>query len=267
MSHTIALAACLAIFQPPPAMEFLNVRTPLGLYGANRPDPRRFLPGDNFILAFDLSGLKITDPGRALFSLEGELFDSTGKSVFKAAPKETESFSPLGGNRVPAYAAVNINPNYPPGKYLYKLTATDLLEKKSATLSYPLEIMAKSLGFILWHMTYEDNFPAPPMAVPGQVLILRYCVIGFETDPKTRKPNLSFSMRILDEAGQPTLAKPFIGEAKDISEEFKDILPITFPIRPNKPGKYKIEVTLVDNLTRNRVTIKQECSLWVYEPR
>ncbi|MFN6050143.1 MAG: hypothetical protein ACK47R_04875, partial [Planctomycetia bacterium] len=61
--------------------------------------------------------------------------------------------------------------------------------------------------------------------------------------------------------------KPFEGEAKEISEDFKDILPITFPIRPNRPGSYRIEVSVVDNMTRNRATIKQQVPFMVLEPK
>ena len=105
------------------------------------------------------------------------------------------------------------------------------------------------------------------MGVPGQEFILRFCVTGFEADAQTRKPNLSFTVRILDEAGVPTLSKPFSGEAKDIPEEFKDIFPISVPIRPNRPGRFTIQVSVTDNLTRTKTTIKQETPFLVLEPK
>lgn len=267
MWNCIAVIALATLAQDTPKLEFLNVRNPLGLYGATRPDAKKFHTGDNFILSFDIQGLKITPEGKAAYSLAGELLDQNKQVVLQTPPKETETFNPLGGNRLPAYAAVPIKLDMPAGTYTYKLTLTDLLDKRTATMTRTFEVAPKSLGFVLWHMTYEDNFPAPPVGVPGQVFVLRFCVTGFEVDPKTRKPNLAFSIRILDEAGKPTLPKPFEGEAKEITEDFKDILPITFPIRPNRPGTYRIEVTVVDNMTRTRTTIKQETPFLVLEPK
>lgn len=267
MWNSIAWILLSALAQDSSKLEFLNVRNPLGLYGSNRPDANKYHTGDNYILSFDIQGLKISAEGNAVYSLAGELLDKNNKVVLQTPAKETETFNPLGGNRLPAYAAVPLKLDMPAGTYTYKLTLTDLADKHTATLSRTFEVVPKSLGFVLWHMTYEDNFPAPPVGVPGQVFVLRFCVTGFEVDQKTRKPNLSFNVRILDENGKPTLPKPFEGEAKEISEDFKDILPITFPIRPNRPGSYRIEVSVVDNMTRNRATIKQQVPFMVLEPK
>ncbi len=248
-------------------LEFLNVRTPMGLYGANRPDSKNYHPGDNFILAFDINNLTINANGRGIYSLAGELFNKDGKSILKTVPKEVESFNPLGGSRLPAYAATPIGLEMLPGSYTYKLMLTDLTDKRTASLSHTFEVLPKSLGFVLWHMVDENNFPTPPLGVPGQEFVLRFCVTGFEVDPQTRKPNMAFTIRILDEAGKPTLSKPFTGEAKDLPEEFKDIFPINFPLRPNRPGRFRVEVSVTDNLTKARTTIKQETPFLILEPK
>ena len=268
MWQSIAVLAFMTTGQQAVApLEFLNIRAPMGIYGANRPDSKKYHPGDNFILAFDINGLKIDAIGQAFYSLAGELFNKDGKSIIKTAPKETPAFNPLGGSRLPAYAAVPISLEMPAGTYTYKLILTDLTDKRTAMLTQSFDVLPKSLGFVLWHMTYENNFPAPPVGVPGQEFILRFCVTGFEADAQTRKPNLSFTVRILDEAGVPTLSKPFSGEAKDIPEEFKDIFPISVPIRPNRPGRFTIQVSVTDNLTRTKTTIKQETPFLVLEPK
>lgn len=269
MWQTFAFMALMTVGQQvaTPPLEFLNIRAPMGIYGANRPDSKKYHPGDNFILAFDINGLKVDAIGQAFYSLAGELFDKDGKSIIKTSPKETAAFNPLGGARLPAYAAVPINLEMPAGTYTYKLTLTDLTDKRTILLTQSFEVLPKSLGFVLWHMTYENNLPAPPVGVPGQEFILRFCVTGFATDPQTRKPNVSFSVRILDEAGIPTLSKPFTGEAKDLPEEFKDIFPVSIPIRPNRPGRFRIEASVTDNLTRTKTTIKQETPFLVLEPK
>lgn len=64
-------------------LEFLNVRAPMGIYGANRPDAKKYYTGDNFIIAFDITGLKIDAIGQAFYSLAGELFNKEGKSIIK----------------------------------------------------------------------------------------------------------------------------------------------------------------------------------------
>src|SRR5947208_1433610 len=68
----------------------------------------------------------------------------------------------------------------------------------------------------------KGEFPAPPVCVVGQGLTLNFWVTGFERDPKSKEPNVSFKMRVL-EGGRSVLAKPPGGEVKTVPADYKMI--------------------------------------------
>ena len=55
-----------------------------------------------------------------------------------------------------------------------------------------------------------ENFPKSLLG-PGQSLFVHGFVVGFERDGGTKQPKLALELRILDEAGKPTLAAPMTG--------------------------------------------------------
>jgi hypothetical protein len=200
-----------------------------------------------------------------------DLTNKEGKSQYKQEPQDLEAFNALGGNRVPAFAHVLIGTDTPEGEYTLKVTVKDRATDKSDSLTRKFEVMPRRFGFVQLGMSYQtptrDVFlAAPPLAVPGQTFLVNFALVGFELD-KARKdqPNIETSMRVLDEDGKPTLAKPYSGEAKDVGPEFKRVIPMQFILQLNRTGKFKIELKATDKVGGK--SAEQVLDLTVVEPK
>jgi hypothetical protein len=271
MWATLALATALNL-APAQAgtLQLKNDRVTYGTLGQERKDSK-LLGGDMFCVTFDIEGLKVRDDGRVQYSMGMDLINKDGKSQYKQEPQDLEMSNALGGGRVPAFANVNIGSETPVGEYTLKVAVKDLATGQSASLTRKFEVLARRFGFVQINMTYQvparDVFlPAPPLAVPGQTFFVNLIVVGFDLD-KARKdqPNVETTMRVLDEDGKPTLAKPYSGLTTEIPPQFKKAIPIQFILQLNRPGKFKIELQGVDKVSGK--TAEQVLDLTVIEPK
>jgi hypothetical protein len=272
MWATLALATALNLAPAQSGtLQLKNDRATYGVLGQERKD-FKLLPGDIFYVAFDIEGLKTTDEGQVHYSMLLDLLNKEGKSQFKQEPRNLDAINALGGNRVPAFAEVTIGTDTPEGEYTLKVIVKDLSTDKSETLTRKFEVLPTKFGFIRVGLCHV--FPgggaftpaAPPIAVPGQSYLVNFAVVGFALD-KDRKdqPNIDASLRILDEDGKPTLAKPFGGQATEVGPEFKKVLPMQFVMSLNRPGKFKLELKATDKITGK--TAEQTLELNVVETK
>ena len=275
MWATLAASAVLAA-APADAgqLQIKNDRFTHGIYGSERKDAQ-IIPGDILWVAFDVEGLKVADDGKVSYSTAMELLDKDGKSQFKENPVGRDSVNTLGGTRLPVWSRVSIGTDTPAGEYTVRITLADQAAKdaKPATLERKFTVVAPRFGLILTAFGYDKPAtappPAPPVAVPGQQLLTFFTVVGFDTKPgKTPKDPLqadvAVEMSILDESGKPTLTKPFTGEIKEVTEDYKTFLPFQFPILMNRPGKYTVVLTATDK-QGNKPPVKQELQLTVVD--
>jgi hypothetical protein len=85
-------------------------------------------------------------------------------------------------------------------------------------------------------------------------LWISFGAVGFGRDAKDQ-PNLTATLRVLDDAGKPTTGKPLVGEVKaDIPKAVK-VLPMQFALHLNRAGKYTVEVKADDKLTGKSATL------------
>lgn len=270
MWATLALTAVVtAAPAQTPSLDLDNVRETYGILGQKRPDAK-LLPGDVYIVAFDIKNLAVKDDGRVVYSMGMELTDKDGKSQFKKEPKELEATNSLGGSRVPSFALSVIGNDTPPGEYTLKVTVKDHTANKEKSLTRKFEVLKPTFGFVRVGITYDGGaVPAPPVAVPGQTYWINFGLVGFELskdkDPAKQHPNLSVEMRIIDlETGKPTVAKPFTAPpVTEASEQFKSFLPFVFPVNLNRSGKFKVELKATDGLAKK--TIEQTLEFSVME--
>jgi len=272
MLITLALlGTTLAPAQDEPKFE--NIRYTYGLLGQSRKG-ESFHPGDVVVLAFDVKGLKAKDDGMVTYSMGFELTkkeNGKDKAVTKGSPMEKRTLNWLGGGDLPSYAYWPIPfDDDSPGEYTMKVTVTDTQTKKSATLSKTFTVEKKSgkLNFVRTAFTHpvpvNDPMPAPPICVTGQSLLLHYTLVGFEFDKKKAKTDVTVTIRVLDEKGDATVKKAL---TSDINSDDKDA-PGIMVFRPaqielNRPGKYKVELTAKDNVSKQ--TAKEVLELTVLE--
>jgi len=251
--------------------ELKNIRFTYGIMGAERKDAQ-VIPGDSLVLAYDIDGLKVAEDGKVQYSTMMELDNKDGKPEFTEKPNDRDTINAAGGGRVPGWSLVTVGSDTTPGTYTVKITVKDRASGKEATFDRKFEVISPKFGIIRTALAYEKApnaapAPAPPVAVPGQVLLAYFTVVNFDTKPGKPKEALQcdvhVEMTVLDDAGKPTLAKPFSGDIKEVAEDYKSFLPFQFPLFFNRSGKYKVVLKATDNYSKK--TTEQSIDVNVIE--
>lgn len=243
MWTTVALVAALSLApQQAGQLSLNNVRSTYGAPGLPRTDAQ-LLPGDQLVLAFDIDGITIDPTGKVVYSTALELADSKGKVLFKQDPVNQETLAGLGGTSVAGMVAIDVGLDQTPGDYTAKVTITDLVSKRSATLTRPFQVLPAGFG-IVRVSTSADADARSPVSVfqAGGSLFVNTGVIGFLRDKTKGQPDVVVELQVLDENGKPTLAKPFVGEINDKVPSNARFLPVQFLVPLNRGGKFTIEL-------------------------
>jgi hypothetical protein len=239
--------------------EFKNDRFTFGILGQSRKDDK-FLPGDVVSLAATVKGLKVEKDGMVTYSMGFEISKKGQKgTIQKREPQEFRVLNWLGGGDLPVFAHWPIpRDTDAPGEYTMKITFTDVQGKKSTTLTKNFTVEKTKLGFV------QTYFMGTPVSVAGQTLGLQYSLVGFEMDKKLKTSNVTVTIRVLDENGKPTLAKPLTSDIKSDEKDAPGIM-IFRPaqIELNRAGKFKVELSAKDNVTDK--TTKEVLDLTVVE--
>jgi hypothetical protein len=231
-----------------------DVRFTYGVLGQKRADTK-LLPGDTLIVAFDVEGITCDDQGKVLYSISTEVLDGSNKMVHRQPPRDLEAIHALGGNRLPAYAQVDVGLQQPAGEYTLKVTVGDRVSRKSQTLNQKFTVLPPDFGLVRISASADPTgtFPAGLLGA-GQTIWVHALAVGFGWDKASKQPNVALQCRILDESGKPTTAKPFSGSVnKDVPANSMS-LPIQFQMALNRPGKFTFEIKATDQVTNKAVT-------------
>jgi hypothetical protein len=266
MLNTLAL---LAVLQAAPnaadGLTLANARITHGALGPTRKQAA-FLPGDSLYLAFDVEGVTVDDAGKVLYSTQTDVSDSKGKVIFHQPHRDLEAIASLGGSRIPAFAQIDIGIEQPPGNYEVKVTVTDRATKKSQTVTQSFQVLEKAFGLVRASCTCDAEARTPVAAaylIPGQTVWVNFHIVGFNRPSADRQPNVTLEMRVLDENGKPTVAKPFTGAInKDVPANAVS-LPAQFHLALNRPGKFTVELKVTDQISGK--TLNQAIPFTVHE--
>jgi hypothetical protein len=247
------------------ALTLSDARATHGILGPARADSK-LLPGDSLFLTFVIDGLKADDAGKVQYSIGTEVTDGQGKSVFRQPPRDQEAVNALGGGRVPAFAQVDVGPDQAAGEYTLKVTVTDRAGGGSQTLTHKCQVLDKALGVVRLTTTCDPEGQLPAgLLGPGQSLYVNGAVVGFARDNATKQPNVDVELRVLDDQGKPTVAKPFGGTIKENVPAKATSLPVQFHLGLNRPGKFTVEVKATDRVANK--TFTQTFPLTVLSPK
>src|SRR5579883_1072005 len=169
MWTTFGLIAALSLApgQTSGGLNLTNIRSTYGLLGAPRSDSK-LLPGDAYFVAFDIEGVKTSDNGEVAYSMSMELIDANKKVWYKQEPRELKALNSLGGNRLPAFAHVEVGVDQPPGRYTLTVNVTDLSTKTSKPFSQEIEVLPAAFGLVRVNLTGPQGAPAPYVGLAGQ---------------------------------------------------------------------------------------------------
>jgi hypothetical protein len=238
------------------SLELTNVRSTYGLLGATRAE-NKILPGDMFFVAFDIDNVQADPNGRVLYSMAMEVTDGKGKIQFKQDPRELEAVNSLGGNRLPAFAHVDIGLDQPPGQYTLKVTVTDRTAKKTQAFERPFQVLERGFGIVRLGLSSDPNgqSAAPNVGVVGQSLWINFLTVGLAQGGANKEPDIGLEMQVTDESGKPTLSKPFTGEAgKDLPKDIQAV-PMQFLLALNRPGKFTIHLKATDRIAKKNAEL------------
>ena len=172
----------------------------------------------------------------------------------------------LGGSRHPIFLVTTLFHDMEPGEYTTAVEIKDLEAKTTAKLDSKFTLKAVEFGLVRVGFVYIPNnakadaqfTPAPPVAVPGQNLMLHFTVVGVSEAGNKNEPNISVTAVIQDENGKPVLAKPIEGKATSFGDDnFRKMkeIPFQIPILINRSGKFKIVVSAKDENSGKTTTL------------
>jgi hypothetical protein len=245
---TAACVAALSLAPNQTGLTISNVRSTYGVLGPTRTEAK-ITPGDSIFLNFDIEGVKPAADGKVGYSLTLEVTNKQGKVEYGLDTPEKEVLNLLGGTTVSAFAQLDVGLEQPEGAYTLKVTAKDKGSGKTASISYPYTVLPRGFGIVRLKTTYDLDAVIPaPLVGDGQSLYVTFGVVGFTRDATKKQPKLSLQLRVLDESGQPTTAKPLAGEVKEGVDEKALGVPVQFLLPLSKPGKFTVELEATDQL-------------------
>jgi hypothetical protein len=246
MWTTLALVALAAAPAQAGELTLTRVRSTHGVLGPARAEDK-LLPGDSLVVCFDIGGMVADDRGRVAYSMGLEVTDGTGKVLFTQGPADMEATASLGGDRVPAFARVDVGLSQPPGEHTLKVTVLDRATGRKGTLTRKATVLPKGFGLVRLALTAdaEGNIPLPALGSGGTAFV-HFGAVGFGRDKDSKQPRLRFAVRVLDDKGKPTAEKERASEvSKGVPADFLAV-PMSFPLTLNRPGKFTVELTATD---------------------
>jgi hypothetical protein len=225
-------------------LEIVNPRPTYGYLGASRPK-EPVLPGDLVSFAFEVKGLKVNKAGVASYSLSMEVRDPKGEVYYKEGPHTAKVLNFLGGDSFPCSSQINVPPDTPPGVYTIRVTIQDRATKNTVVFDGKGKVLKKDFGIVRVG-TFADReglVPVPPVGVVGSSFYVKFAAVGFARDKATKQPSLRVTMRILDDKGKPTFAKPLEGKVNSDVPAEELLVPLQFGITLNRVGTFTVELT------------------------
>lgn len=256
-----ASLALLSLLQPTAVgadgLSIADARLTYGPLGPARTEAS-VRPGDSVHLSFTIRGIATTESGAALYTTAVEVTDAGGKVVFHQPDRKFQEFLPLGGGTVPGFAQLDLGQDIPAGDYTMKVTVTDNAGGKTATTTQKVKVLPKAFDIVRVHFAGDVDALVPVGAYAvGQPLWFHAGLVGFtRAADGTKQPNVSLTLRVLDESGKPLVSKPFSGSVKGDVPAADTILPIRFFVPLNRAGTYTIEVSATDELGKKSATKK-----------
>ena len=258
---TISLALAAGVVGAEP-LQLTNVHATYGVRGPLRAD-NKVMAGDAFVLTFDIEGMTVSDQGEVQYSMATEATDSSGKVIFKHKPHDHQAVIALGGHQIPAFARFNIGLHQAPGDYQVKVTVTDKPSNQTQSITQTVTVLPPDFGIVHVEMSTDEEGKDPTVVFgTGEVLRLHLMLVGFGRNQPDNQPDVQMEVRVLDESGQPVLAKPFSAEINKDTPPDAQALPAQFALAMNRPGKFTVTVKATDKVSNKAAELSLPLQVW-----
>jgi hypothetical protein len=256
MFPTLALAAALSLAPAQNgALTISNDRLTFGgALGPTRPD-NKYQPGDLFLLAFDIENLTVDKEGKVGYQIAMEITDAKGKSVYSTKDGQG-AYLPLGGTKLPSSAFAPLAPEYyPPGTYTCRISIVDQATKAAKELTKKFDVVPAAFGIVNLVASNDQQalLHSPFGGYVGQLLWLNFNVVQFARDDKTKEPDVSVELRVL-EGGSPVTKQPQALHYTRLTRGVTEIAnQMVVPF--NRAGKFTVEIKAECNVTKKTSTV------------
>ena len=145
-------------------------------------------------------------------------------------------------------------PSLLPGDYELKIIVTDRANDKSASITRSFTVLPRAFGLVRLSASRDPDGHLPAfLPAVGQTVWLHCTIVGFERDKDGGQPNVVLEVRIRDEQGKTTIARPLTGTVnKDVPSDAL-ALPMQFPVLLNRAGKFTLELKATDKVSGKSV--------------
>lgn len=257
MKHLVSLFVCLAIAPAVFAkLEISNVQPAQGMIGPARASDDVY-PLDEYVVRFQLSGVKPTPDGKTDCELAIRLVNQAGKAVVdtKAPLQRVLSF---GGDSLPTFAVITFPTNAPAGDYKLTVTVRDRVASDSASFERKLTCKTQEFGILAVRFFHdpEGKLAAGTTGVSGESLYYRFKVVGYD---KSKKVSLTMRAEILDANGKSIDAKPLIADAETTDpEKLATLIQANFngTLALHRVGDFKFKITVEDKVAKKTTTFE-----------
>ncbi len=252
MLASLALVALLQL--PGVGADGLTISQPRLTHGLLGPVRTQAVirPGDGVHLAFDVEGINADETGKASYSTTVNVADGSGKTLFAQPAKKYQEFLSLGGNSLPAFAAIDLGLDTPAGNYSMTVTVTDSISGKSAKITQPFKVEPKAFDLVRLSTSGDADGLVPVGAlVVGQPFWVHAAVVEFQRGgDASKQPRVDVMLRILGADKKP-VGQPFTGSIEKDVPPNATSLPIRFFVPLNKAGNYTVELKAKDEHSKN----------------
>lgn len=257
MKHLVSLLLFLAVSPVAFAkLEITNVQPSHGMIGPARTSDDVY-PLDEYVVRFQLNGVKPTPEGKTDCELAIRLVNQAGKAVVdtKATLQRVLSF---GGDSLPTFAVLTFPANAPAGEYKLTVTVRDRVASESASLERKLTCKPTEFAILaprFFHDT-EGKQAAGTTGISGEALYYRFKVVGYD---KSKKVSLTMKAEVLDATGKSIDAKPLIINAETTDpDKLAGLIQANFngTLALHRVGEFKLKITVEDNVAKKTVTFE-----------
>jgi hypothetical protein len=254
LSSLLMVTGLVILLGEPSNLALTNARLTYGILGPTRTS-EQFLPGDNVVLSFDITGATVNADGKVKYAVGMEVMDKSGKVHYRQAARDME-VSSRPGSTLPACANGRVGFYQAPGTYTIKVTITDRSSNSEQQLTREIEVLPKAFGIVRFALTRDEDGNVPlPAITARQPFWVNFGLVGMTRHQTNGNPDIHVELQVTDESGSPALKEPSTGAvSKNVPKQAMEI-PLQFELKLAKAGKYKLELSAVDKLSGKRAAL------------
>ncbi|GIW81190.1 MAG: hypothetical protein KatS3mg105_2997 [Gemmatales bacterium] len=198
----------IVVDRPPlPQEDHFNIRDVEASFGLLGPVRQRleYLPLEEVFFRYRVTGLSTNDEDQIDMEIDSWVTDSSGRKLAERShPVKGRLY--FGGGCYTGSSFAELRSNLSPGVYVFNVTVRDRLASVETSFQKAFKVVPLRFAIVSPRFVYRDGSDAPAGGLVGQMLGLRFRVVGF--DKSTGRIQTECSLSVTDSHGTLLLRKP-----------------------------------------------------------